>query len=80
MWNPTRGVWSYGHGGVFYDPYDTRPSFLSNAMMAHSGYGYYGTHRPVVYVGRSSRGGAGGMIVFVLITGAAIGIYAFRKV
>ncbi len=79
MWNPTRGLWSYGHGGVFYDPYDTRHSFLANAMMAHSGYGYYGTHRPVVYVGRSSRGGGSGAIIFVLIIGAAIAIYAFRK-
>jgi len=79
MWNPTRGVWSYGHGGMFYNPYDTRHSFLANAMMSHSGYGYYGTHRPIVYVGRSSRGGTGGMIVLVLIIGAAIAIYALRK-
>jgi len=79
MWNPTRGLWSYGHGGVFYDPYDTRYSFLANSMMAHSGYGYYGAHRPIVYVGRSSRGGSGGMIVFIMIIGAAIAIYALRK-
>ena len=79
MWDSTRGLWSYSHGGMFYDPYDARYGFLANAMMARNGYAYYGSHSPLVYVGRSSRGGLGGMFVFMTIIGVAVGIYALRK-